>query len=72
MFKELAVAGKLTPAQALFAGPTAPAEELYDLQADPGQLVNLVQEPARAADLTRLRTALAQWRTEIGDGGANP
>lgn len=67
LFKELFAAGKLTPAQALFAGPTAPAEELYDLERDPGQLRNLATDPARRADRDRLRTALAAWRVEIGE-----
>ncbi|MSU24086.1 MAG: sulfatase [Opitutus sp.] len=67
LFKELYGAGKLTPAQALFAAPTAPAEELYDLERDPGQLVNLAAVPAHRATLDRHRTAVAGWRREIGE-----
>ncbi|MBC7365837.1 MAG: sulfatase [Undibacterium sp.] len=67
LFQELAAAGKLTPAQALFAAPTAPAEELYDLDRDPGQLVNLAPDPAHRATRDRLRMALTVWRREISD-----
>ncbi|MCX6954446.1 MAG: sulfatase [Verrucomicrobia bacterium] len=69
LFKELYAAGKLNPAQALFAAPTAPAEELYDLDRDPGQLVNLAGQPAHRATQDRLRAALAGWRSEIGERG---
>ncbi len=64
---DLAEQGKVTPAQALFTGPTAPEEELYDLQNDPDQLVNLAGKPAVANELTRLRGKLRQWRMEIGE-----
>jgi arylsulfatase A-like enzyme len=37
-------------------------EELYDLRADPEELTNLAGEPARRADLVRLRTL---WRQEL-------
>lgn len=67
LFKELFAAGKLTPAQARFAAPTAPAEELYDMESDPGQLVNLAAEPAHRAARERLVGALANWRREIGE-----
>lgn len=67
LFNQLFAAGKLTPAQALFAGPTAPAEELYDLERDPGQLHNLAGDAAHRADHDRLRAALAAWRAEIGE-----
>jgi N-sulfoglucosamine sulfohydrolase len=44
-----------------------PAEELYDLRADPDEVVNLAADPARASMLGDLRAQLAQWRTATHD-----
>jgi hypothetical protein len=33
-------------------------EELYDLRSDPGEIQNVVDDPAHAAALTELRSAL--------------
>jgi uncharacterized sulfatase len=43
-----------------------PAEELYDVAADPGQIRNLAADRARAGDLKRLRSELERYlrRTE--------
>jgi uncharacterized sulfatase len=46
-----------------------PAEELYDLDADPAELVDLARDPAYAAELERLRPALDGWMAEQGDRG---
>ncbi|MDB5325051.1 MAG: betC 2 [Phycisphaerales bacterium] len=46
-----------------------PAEELYNLSADPDEWKNLAADPAHAADLTRLRTALDEWMTASHDTG---
>jgi len=44
-----------------------PAEELYDLRADPGQIVNVADQP-RFADARRaLRESLDRWMRETGD-----
>ncbi len=67
LLKSLSAEGKLTPAQSLFAAPTAPAEELYDLTSDPEQLVNLAADPRHRPALDRLRLAVAGWRAEIGE-----
>ena len=67
LFKELYAAGKLSPGQAVFAAPTAPVEELYDLDRDPGQLENLAARPEFRAVRDRLRGALDGWRVEIGE-----
>lgn len=50
-------AGTLTPTQSLFFQPKA-VEELFDSSTDPDNVVNLAADPARAADLERLRKAL--------------
>lgn len=44
-----------------------PKEELYDVQADPQEQHNLVDDPRYADTLTSLRTRLAAWRTEQKD-----
>lgn len=48
---------------------TRPAEELYDLKADPWELKNLVGDPAHTAKLTALRADLDNWMKEQGDQG---
>lgn len=49
-----------------------PAEELYDLQADPDEKVNLAGDRRYAKELTGLRTRLAAWRKAQGDAGTVP
>lgn len=44
-----------------------PAEELYDLAADPDEVINLAADPAHAATLASLRGQLADWRTATHD-----
>jgi N-sulfoglucosamine sulfohydrolase len=59
--------GKLTPVQqSCFVSPR-PVEELYDVQADPDELVNLAGDPKHAQILGELRRALSNWERETGD-----
>lgn len=59
--------GKLTPAQAdVFAAPR-PAEELFDVNNDPEQLLNLASVPAFREKLTELRAMLKQWQADTYD-----
>jgi N-sulfoglucosamine sulfohydrolase len=44
-----------------------PAEELYDVEADPYELKNLAADPARASDLESLRQKLKDWRLQQGE-----
>ncbi len=44
-----------------------PELELYDLAVDPLELENVAGDPRYAADLARLREALAGWQAEQGD-----
>ena len=44
-----------------------PAEELYDLAADPHEQRNLAVEPAHAEQLRSLRMELDEWMREQGD-----
>jgi N-sulfoglucosamine sulfohydrolase len=71
MIRRLAEAGKLTPAQAAPYGPRI-AEELYDLQNDPDEVVNLAGDPAHQAKLEEMRAALAWWIKDTDDKGQYP
>lgn len=61
--------GKLTPGQLAFMLPTRPAEELYDLVADPFELENLADLPDRTGILSELRSDLDRWIEETDDQG---
>jgi arylsulfatase A-like enzyme len=59
--------GKLAPAQsACFIGPR-PAEELYDVDTDPHELINLAGDPRYAKVLIEMRRALSAWEGETSD-----
>ena len=64
-------AGKLNAAQSHF-WKLKPAEELYDLQADPDEVNNLVDSPEHAAKLKELRKAQQDWCRRIRDLGFLP
>jgi arylsulfatase A-like enzyme len=42
-------------------------DELYDLEADPGEIRNLVDDPSQAANLARLKERMLQWYLETCD-----
>jgi hypothetical protein len=67
----LHMAGELEGPQTLLFQPR-PAEELYDTQADPWEMMNLAADPAYADDLARLRAALEAWTDKVGDMGRIP
>ncbi|MCY3811154.1 MAG: sulfatase [Gammaproteobacteria bacterium] len=69
--RRLAEQGKLTRAQAAPYGPRV-AEELYDLENDPDEAVNLAEDPAYSAVLDEMRQALAGWLTDTDDKGQYP
>lgn len=50
----------------------APQEELYDLDADPWAVNNLIDDPAHAEVLIRLREELAEWRRSTDDQDIHP
>ena len=60
-------AGTLTPAQALLFQVPRPRVELYDLAADPHELVNLAGSPAHADTLKSLLRTLDAWSDATGD-----
>lgn len=72
LLQKLHAEGQLTPAQAALCAPTMPAEELYDLGADPHEIRNLAAVPEQRATLERLRAVLEKWLAETNDQGAIP
>jgi len=50
---------------------TPPGWELYDLENDPKELVNLYDDPANADTVTDLKKRLAALRTRVGDDGSH-
>ena len=59
----------LEGAQRLLFDSPRPPEELYDTQADPFEMINLADDPAYRRVLARLRGALDEWQTDVGDLG---
>jgi arylsulfatase A-like enzyme len=70
--RQLYAEGKLNADQAKFMAASRPPEELYDLQADPFELHNLVGDPAQQANFERLRQRLDVWIADTHDQGAMP
>ncbi len=63
--------GTLTDVQDRF-WRTKPAEELYDLRADPDEVADLARDPAHRAVLDRLRKALDAHLLDVNDNGFIP
>lgn len=64
--------GKLTGALAHFMADTKPIEELYDIQADPFELINLAESPDHQDVLARMRAVHCDWVHETVDTGLLP
>lgn len=64
--------GKLTPAQAYLLNPTRPAEELYDVLADPYEINNLASSPDHQEIVRQMRMELDHWIDSIDDQGRFP
>jgi len=71
-WKQLYAEGKLTPQAAAFVSDKKPAEEFYDLEKDPHEVNNLVDDPKYAAQLQRHRDILRKWIKETDDKGQYP
>ncbi len=69
IIRELSGQGKLTQAQQLLLSETKPAEELYDLAADPHEINNLAGVAQHHETLEELRALLDQWLADTGDKG---
>ena len=67
--RELRLKGQTNQAQSQWLAERKPAEELYDLSADPDSLDNLVDDLIHADTLTSLRTELTRFLAEVGDWG---
>jgi len=63
--------GKLNDAQLHWFEPR-PTEELYDLNNDPHEINNVAADPGYAETLARMRKALDNWISEIGDRSDQP
>ncbi|MCP2635916.1 sulfatase [Microbacterium sp. HD4P20] len=62
----------LTDLQRSVVAAGRPAEELYDVGSDPHETRNLADDPAYDDVKSRLRDALAAWRSQYGDLGQLP
>ncbi|MEM6366034.1 MAG: sulfatase, partial [Planctomycetota bacterium] len=71
IWKEMFDAGKLNEIQAKVWQPK-PLEELFDLQSDPDEVHNLVNDPAMQQQLETMRSAVKQWMIDIRDLGVLP
>lgn len=60
---------RLTPLQREQLRSSKPVEELFDLDEDPHETRNLAGDPEHQQTLERLRAALDDWTTEVGDLG---
>lgn len=67
-----AQSGPMTAPQKHFAGPSRPLEELYDCQADPQNLENLVNSSDHSGVLERMRTQLGANLIDSRDLGFLP
>lgn len=71
VWRDLFEAGKLNKVQSRF-WETKPPEELYDLEADPDEVHNLVDSPEHRRILKRLRKAQRDLAVQIRDIGFLP
>lgn len=70
-WEDLYKAGKLNAVQSKF-WEQKPAEELFDVDADPHNIHNLAGDPKYRKDLERLRKANEQWMASYKDVGFIP
>ena len=68
----LRLSGEWTAEQWQMVSPTKPAEELYDRQRDPHEVVNRIDDPALTAIRAEFSAALDAWIERTGDLGRLP
>ena len=59
--------GKLNSVQERFLSDFRPSEELYDIVNDPGEMVNLINDPKYTSALKNCRAQLFSWAKEYKD-----
>lgn len=59
--------GTLSPTLEAYLAPERAPEELYDIQADPHEMINLAADPTQADILQARRDTLDAWLAETGD-----
>ena len=59
----------LTDAQRQLTAPSKDVEELYDIETDPHELVNLAEDPGHRDVMARMRCALEEWSSAHEDLG---
>jgi arylsulfatase A-like enzyme len=70
VLRDLHAQGKLSPLQEeILFSPTRPAEELYEVRADPFETRNLAGDPEFQSTLETLRARLDRWMVETRDRG---
>jgi len=70
--RQLYQQGKLNEVQAAKWSPTRVAEELYDIENDPHEIHNLIDDPKYADVADRHRRILADWIRKTDDQGQYP
>ncbi len=70
--RRVRAAGSLPPGAAWFSRTSRPAEELYDVAADPHEVHDLAGQAAQGPDLARLRESLRAWMRQTRDTGILP
>lgn len=66
------LAGKTDAVTGRFFGPKPHVEELYDTQTDPHCIHNLIEDPAHAQRVAKMRQALRDWQLHVHDSGLIP
>lgn len=70
--RRLKADGTLHPESAQFLNDSRPNEELYDLENDPWELNNVVNEPKFAKHLAHLQQECDRWQLEVRDAHLIP
>ncbi|NLS96342.1 MAG: sulfatase-like hydrolase/transferase [Planctomycetaceae bacterium] len=71
-WRRLDAEGRLSGVQAFFMRKSKPVEELYEIQADPDEQVNLAGLPEHREVLERMRAAHFDWARQTRDLGLLP
>lgn len=64
--------GKANEVQARFFAPKGWTEELYDMQQDPDNINNLIENPEYTQVANKMRSTLRGWQEEVHDAGLLP